>query len=897
MSSEEVYEFTFEDNRKYIMFKQDFIEISPHLYSRIIKNNISNIIKVPNYIKYPDFNDFVEIYSNYISRLRKLNHEQSSTNINLIINRYNTNIVKLIQISEFFENISFSKILIKDCIFYNDKDNFKNINLNLNQNSYYNDSISFLLLSYNKLKEINLGNKPKKTSRDNNKSEEDIENVWLELFMKSLDNIGTNLNCFFNSNNTDYEHTKLWSLEKKILDEIYEIYSNKLISNNILIHKNETEMIMINNEENIIEYDILEKIVNFLMKKRDQKDIFYLLADEYLRIISEENMNELNNLPNPSFILKINTNDIDNFYEEYTLKNLFIDNFKLIIIVYYKKSEDSFNVSIKLSKNDSNSKSSFDIITFLSLSLIEEINNKQINLKSLYNNKSMIEIYKINNFKNILLSRKKNNSKDNLGMNEYFTFKLFLKPCYTYILLSNYLFYNLENLANNENISKLNKNLLSKIISKKYLNKNEELNNKNNSDYIVECLINWLNDEINVVEDISEIIKSIRWENVSLSKFFEFFIKYSSNFISNDVEYVFSKALLKIFNEFNKNINLLSQEILKAMTIASKKINYISLFCENKKNKKFNLFELISQRRYIHSELSNKDINKKYKTTNNSLINTTEKRDINSSSKNRKIPKNNTNYFKNNKIDTSIDKRELKLDKNPINSKNDKLANNKDISNISFNSNNISYNNYFSNYNNSVNINIRLHDIVKKVNKNSKNKKIKNNKMQFRKKKILSLNKNKNQKYNDKSNSKSINREKNTSYINTTNLKKKLETFHHNNNLNKTINIKNLKHLQNKIMNNRKNESRNKTNNIYINIHTETNNKSNINESSSYNNFDKNNPKKNNFKFSNKINKNETSKNKNNKNKMWEILKLVKKGKKTDEFISHLNSKNNSNYK
>ena len=56
------------------------------------------------------------------------------------------------------------------------------------------------------------------------------------------------------------------------MDEIYEIYSNKLISNNILIHKNETEMIMINNEENIIEYDILEKIVNFLMKKRDQKD-------------------------------------------------------------------------------------------------------------------------------------------------------------------------------------------------------------------------------------------------------------------------------------------------------------------------------------------------------------------------------------------------------------------------------------------------------------------------------------------------------------------------------------------------------------------------------------------------------------------------------------------------
>ena len=51
MSSEEFYEFTFEDNRKYIMFKQEFIEISPNLYSRANKNKTTNIIQVPNYIK------------------------------------------------------------------------------------------------------------------------------------------------------------------------------------------------------------------------------------------------------------------------------------------------------------------------------------------------------------------------------------------------------------------------------------------------------------------------------------------------------------------------------------------------------------------------------------------------------------------------------------------------------------------------------------------------------------------------------------------------------------------------------------------------------------------------------------------------------------------------------
>ena len=68
------------------------------------------------------------------------------------------------------------------------------------------------------------------------------------------------------------------------------------------------------------------------------------------------------------------------------------DQFKLILIVFYKKNEDSFNVSIKLSKNN-NLKWNIDIMTFLSLATIEEINNKQINVKSLSNNKSMYEIY------------------------------------------------------------------------------------------------------------------------------------------------------------------------------------------------------------------------------------------------------------------------------------------------------------------------------------------------------------------------------------------------------------------------------------------------------------------------------------------------------------------------
>ena len=888
MSLEKEFEFIFEDNNKLKMSKEDFIEISPNLYSRTIKNSTSKKISIPKFIKYYDFKDFSEIYKSYISRLREFNQEESFISINLIIKNYNINIAQLIQISEFFENSSFSKILIKDCIISKNKDkgNFDNRYHTLN----LDNSILLLYLSYNKLREIN--NNKSKTKDINN--EEDLENIWLELFMKTLDIIGKNLNYFFNSRYifNDYTHNQLWSLDKKIIDELYEKYSYNLIAKNYIVSTHENKIPNMNsmtNKENIIELNVLEEIVNFLIQKRNQKDLFYLLSNEYFQITSEENLNELNSLPNPTFILKININDIDNYYEEYTLNNLFCSNdqFKLILIVFYKKNEDSFNVSIKLSKNN-NLKWNIDIMTFLSLATIEEINNKQINVKSLSNNKSMYEIFKLTSFK-----KSRNNNSE---LNDYFTFKLFLKPCYIYILLSNYLFFNLENLSNNENISKLNKNLLSILISKKYLNKLEE-NSNYNCDFIVECLINWLNDEINIVEDISDIIKNIKWEKVSLPKLFEFLIKYSSNFESDDIDYIFSKSLLKILKQFDGNIELLSQEILKSLVISSNKINFISLFSENKKMKKFNLFELISQRRYIYSELNSKD--NKYKTTNNSYLNTIDKKEDESYPKTQTISKNNSFYKKKNKL---IKKREIKTCKgrSPIKLREEKSMKNKHSKNISFNSNNsnnICYNNYFSNYNNNFNINIRLDNKFKKIknpktlnNRNYSDFKIKANKN--KKEKISRNNKNK---ISDLSSiSKTKQREQNSSYINTCNLKKKLENIYHKTNLNKTINIKNLKLLQNKIMNKQKDLSRNKIiNNIKSKTNIEIKNKKNliINDNRPYNNYDKDNQEKSiyNSNIGNITDKNKMNLNRKNF-KLKEILKIAGKDKKKNNFFSNLKS-------
>ena len=886
MSSKEYYEFTFEDNNKFEISKQEIIEISQNLYSRIIKNNVSNIIKLPKYIKYEDFREFIEIYRNYISRLRQFNQEHFFISISLIIQNFKINIAQLLQISEFFENNSFSKLLIKDSILAKNKEKTKLENINHSLN--INNAITLLILSYNKLREINNANKSK---NKNINIEDDLENIWLELFMKSLDITGVNLDYFFNTiyKNQDYSKNQLWSLDKKIIDEIYEKFSYNLISNKYIVAINE-EKSFIENKNEKIDLNVLEEIVKFLMKKRNQKDFFYLLSNEYLRIMSEENINELYNLPNPTFILKININEVDNYYEEYTLNNLFStnDDLKLILIVYYKKNEDTFNVSIKLSKNNNEKQSYFDIMTFLSLGIIEELNNKQINVKSLSNNKSMYEIYKITNFK-----KTKNNIRAYKGseINDYFTFKLFLKPCYIYILLSNYLFYNLENLAKSENIAKLNRNILSIIISKKYINKKEEsfLNNENNNfDFIVEFLINWLNDEINIVEDISDIIKNIKWENVSLFKIFEFFIKYSTNISSDDIEFIFSKALLKILNRFNNNIELLSKEILKALVLSSNKINYISLFSENKKIKKFNLFELLSQRRYNYSELNSNNREKKYKTTNNSLQISIDNKENLYNFKNKAISKNNSNYKNKN---NNINHREIKTCniRSPINFRRENSLNDTNTKNISHNSNNICYNNFYSNYNNNFNINIRLDNKFKKI----KNPKTINERKSFDYKKIKQhknkneiISRNKKNKVNDinlSSISTIHNKEQNLSYIKTINLKKKLINLGNKNNINKSINIKNLKLLQNKIRERQKDRNENKIQrNIHLRTFIDEKNKTEIKDKSSYNNFDKDNPKnikEINSNLGNKINKIRNF-SKKNKFQLKEILKIVDKKKK-----------------
>jgi hypothetical protein len=158
-------------------------------------------------------------------------------------------------------------------------------------------------------------------------------------------------------------------------------------------------------------------------------------------------------------------------------------------------------------------------------------------------------------------------------------------------MLCNYLFYNFDELYNNKNIFKIPKSLLNSIIRKRQIN-----NNDSNMDKIVICLFNWLNDEINIKEDISEIVENIKWNNISLTILFEFIIKYAKNISQKELEHIFLNSLIGRSKNYT-NIELFSQEIIKSLLISSKNMDYISLFCENRRLNKFNSYEMINQER------------------------------------------------------------------------------------------------------------------------------------------------------------------------------------------------------------------------------------------------------------------------------------------------------------
>ena len=605
------FTFKFDDGSKIVLKGKEILKISSSFYYEHINRNSNIEIEIPSKISCDTFKEYIEIVK------EQINNETKG------IIKNNVDIIELIQLSEFFETDNFSMFLINEYILYED--------IKINKTNAY----TLLILSFNKLNKLNVNEKYN--------NEEDLESIWLDLFLKSLEIVGRNLLYFF-------LEEKLDIFDKKIIDELFEKFFMNLISLNYLISdkenkindleknnkdkndsSNNTNIIkkdeekndilfdqnkLLNNDdkkENNINLDTLRKMTEYLINRRAQNGFFCLLSNEFMKISSEESLSEINSLPNPTFLLKLDINDIDNYYEEFEIENQ-INNpeQKILLVINYKKLEDSFNISLKFAnidkQNIKNNKNiinkKFDILTFLTATTIEELDARQNNIKSISINKSKQEIFKINNFSKLLSFINK----------KYLTLKIYLKSCFIHSMLCNYLFYDFENFYNNKSIYKITKNLLSIIIEKRF---QHNIIDKN-TDKVILCLLNWLDNEINIKENISEIIENIPWDNISLPLLFEFIIKCGKNISEKQLENIFLNSL-KGRNQNYKGKENFNQYIMKSLFIASKNVDYITLFCDNIKMKKFKSYETINYERITQNENLQKNFNiknKKYEQSN-----------------------------------------------------------------------------------------------------------------------------------------------------------------------------------------------------------------------------------------------------------------------------------------
>ena len=566
--SKPTIKFIFESGDELLIDKNIFLSINPKLsnnknFKIKYSNNNSIQIQIPKNIKKEDISFFYDLIKYFKNENKNIIKEEEVIEVNKIMNIFN--------ISDLFLAEEFNMKFIRDILL---KINYLEISLDIVNYSH------------------------KKLCIYSEKNEE-INNVYFDLFYQSLEIISKNEQIVFN--NLD----KIKILDKKIIDEIIEkTFKNLIYGNTILVEEDEEidaikeEYENIENNLHIIKTDQLNKLIQFLMEINKSKNNFFdLITSEYAFLLSKNSILELKNLPHPSLQVDIHFSDYSFYCQEFPL-DIILNRKKIILIVSYKTEDQSFNINIKLLNNRAMTQkninsileidkiseekyiednSCFKIFTFLTHVQITKGPEKitiatQNNLLSLSDSKTVYNILKISNFDNEL-----RNFLIREPDKEYFSVIVQIKLCYKYSTLASYLLRQFNLYYNDKNINKISKQLLMLILENKFLkiNKNNEM---------VTSILLWLEDEINIKEDISCIFDIIQWDMVDECLIFELIIKYAHVIVGN-------KKLEKMFiNIFEKKYNNISTvaNILKGLFNAGVKIEYNKLFIQMKKSQKNN---------------------------------------------------------------------------------------------------------------------------------------------------------------------------------------------------------------------------------------------------------------------------------------------------------------------
>ena len=692
--------FHFSNGEDLSIDKNKFLSLNPSLFNNnnlSIKNLNDNTfqINLPNNIKKEELVLFLSMIEE--SGVNSFKNKEIF-GINEDIDIKGNKVLNLLKIADYFNNENFIVKLINEVIL-----------------PYNYDNIIIELLDYS-YKKLCL----------NSEQKEKANNVYFDLFYQSLENISKNEKIVL------YNLDKIKFLDKKIIDEIIEkIFQNLIYGTTLLIDKNNemqnikefeqnfNELAYNNNiippipnnykEAHILKEKQFKELIYFLMETKNKKNFFDLLTSEYAFLLSKDSINELKNLPHPSLQVDIHFSDYTFYTQEFPLE-IILNHKKITLVVSYKKADQSFNVCLKLSNYNTNKKtcnsileidniseekfiednSCFKIFTFLTHVIITKGPERikivtQNNLISLSNNKNIYSILKISNFDNEL-----RNFLIREPEKEYFSVIVYIKLCYIYSALASFLLKEFSEYSKDPNICKISKQLLILILENKYLH----LKDKD----IIETILLWFQDEINIKEDISNILELIKWDEIDDSLIFELIIKYSHIIVGNNI------LEKKIMDAFEKKYNnpLITGNILKSLFIAGQKIEYNRIFSQMKKSEKYN-----KAHKCFNSEAKFKGIflgteNSSLSKDSNSFKDGIQQLLLNNSINNQKYSNNNSN----NKI--------IKIEKNRSISGNKELFNtinnNKNENILTQTQSNLNINNNIENNIENINNNKRKND-------------------------------------------------------------------------------------------------------------------------------------------------------------------------------------------
>lgn len=449
--------FRFSDSEKIGYDFNSVINACPLIIEKInrTQNQPNVIIDMPDWVAPTDLLEFFFFYKNGIG------HD------------FSIHISKLLLISDFFKNDALVDTLISKII-------VPQLNLS--------SGIVFLEESFQRLNQ-----------------QTEVSNSWFDLFFFCIETVSKNL--MFYISNSEYSRTLL-NLNIKVLEEIVEKYFYCVSTYNHIFHDeihlyNATEPFNDYSEEN------LEYVFALLLKKRNLNDLIQLSISEYLNLSSKDIVTETSKLPKPSFFISID-GDFLNFYKE---SSLYITNSKQILslIVYYRKADDSLNVSVKINENVKSSK-------YLILKAFTMLFTMNCNDDPERQSFSVLNlIYKVNY---PLFSIKKFKQYFDRSRGESVNLKINLKFCHTHSAMITYMIRNFNKFSDNQLVPKLPKNLVANFI-KHPLIKGKDDNNS------LKFVINWMKSPMNQHEDMTEILNNIEWSNVNSELSFEFIIKFA----------------------------------------------------------------------------------------------------------------------------------------------------------------------------------------------------------------------------------------------------------------------------------------------------------------------------------------------------------------------------------